>query len=102
MLIIGGQSLWICPPHNVKSERTMFMADIIAVFILLALIGCAVAYIIKAKKKGIKCIGCPAGGSCPGSRKMPKKELEDRVTGRKTTKITEKTCAHCTRNGTQG
>ena len=50
------------------------MADIIAVLILLILIGCAVGYIVKAKKSGVKCIGCPAGGSCPGSGKMPKKE----------------------------
>lgn len=40
------------------------MADIIAVIILAVLIGGAAAYIIKAKKRGTKCIGCPAGGKC--------------------------------------
>ena len=39
-------------------------------FILIAVIGlivgAAVAYIVKAKKSGKKCIGCPYGGSCSG------------------------------------
>lgn len=41
------------------------MTDIIVIGILLIIIGAAVAYIIKAKKNGAKCIGCPAGGNCP-------------------------------------
>ena len=57
------------------------MADIIAVLILLVLIGCAVGYIVKAKKSGVKCIGCPAGGTCSGSGNMPKKKLDGRVIG---------------------
>lgn len=77
------------------------MADIIAVLILLILIGCAVGYIIKAKKSGVKCIGCPAGGSCPGRGKMPKKRLEGRVIGRKTMQISGMTCAHCAVNVAQ-
>lgn len=51
------------------------MADIIVGIILILLIGGAVAYIVKEKKKGTKCIGCPAGGSCPHSGKLPKKKL---------------------------
>ncbi len=42
------------------------MANVIAVIILAILVGSASAYIIKAKKKGVKCIGCPAAGNCPG------------------------------------
>lgn len=42
------------------------MADLIIAGILLVIIGAAIAYIVKAKKSGIKCIGCPAGGKCPG------------------------------------
>ena len=49
------------------------MADIIVIIILVLLIGSSAAYMIRAKKNGVKCIGCPAGGSCPGSGKMPKK-----------------------------
>lgn len=77
------------------------MADIIAVLVLLVLIGCASAYIVKAKKSGVKCIGCPAGGQCPGSGKMPKKRLEGKVIGRKTMKISGMTCAHCAANVTE-
>ena len=50
---------------------------------------------MKAKKNGAKCIGCPAGGSCPGSGKIPKKKLEGRVIGRKIMKIAGMSCAHC-------
>lgn len=41
------------------------MADIIVVGIILVIVGAAVAYIVKAKKSGAKCIGCPASGNCP-------------------------------------
>lgn len=71
------------------------MADVIAVLVLAVLIGSAAAYIIKAKKSGVKCIGCPAGGSCPGSTRLPKKKLDGRVIGRKTMKISGMHCAHC-------
>ena len=71
------------------------MADVFAVIVLAILIGGAVTYIVNAKKKGVKCIGCPAGGNCPGSGKAPKKKLEGRVIGRKTMKISGMNCAHC-------
>lgn len=40
------------------------MTDLMIVIILLLIIGAAMRYIVKAKKSGVKCIGCPAGGSC--------------------------------------
>lgn len=40
------------------------MTDLIIIAILVVIIGSAVAYIMKAKKSGVKCIGCPEGGSC--------------------------------------
>lgn len=40
------------------------MTDLIIGLIVVAIIGAAVAYIIKEKKKGTKCIGCPAAGQC--------------------------------------
>ena len=43
------------------------MADFIIVIILLIIIGAAVVYIVKAKKSGAKCIGCPDSGNCPHS-----------------------------------
>lgn len=40
------------------------MADLIVVAIVLAVIAASVAYIVKEKKKGVRCIGCPAAGTC--------------------------------------
>ncbi len=40
------------------------MTDIIVVALLLVIIGAAAAYIIRARKSGVKCIGCPSGGNC--------------------------------------
>ena len=71
------------------------MATVIGVIVLAVLIGSAAAYIIKAKKNGVKCIGCPAGGNCPSSAKLPRKKLDGRVIGRKTMKISGMHCAHC-------
>lgn len=41
------------------------MADFIIIVILILIIGAAVVYIVKAKKAGNKCIGCPIEGTCP-------------------------------------
>lgn len=41
------------------------MADIVIGGILLVVVGLAVGYLVKAKKNGRKCIGCPSGGCCP-------------------------------------
>ena len=35
--------------------------------VILALVGLAVWYIVKEKKKGKKCIGCPYAKQCSGS-----------------------------------
>lgn len=40
------------------------MANLICVIAVLAVIGAAIAYIVKEKKKGTRCIGCPAAGTC--------------------------------------
>ncbi|MBQ8432538.1 MAG: FeoB-associated Cys-rich membrane protein [Clostridia bacterium] len=42
--------------------------DFIVMAVIAVIVGGAVAYIIKAKKSGKKCIGCPDSGSC-GSQK---------------------------------
>jgi len=42
------------------------MADILVIAVILAAVGGASAYIIKAKKRGAKCIGCPDGCHCQG------------------------------------
>lgn len=71
------------------------MTDVIVSVILLILVGSAAAYIVRAKRSGVKCIGCPSGGSCPGSGKIPKKKLDGPVIGRKTMQISGMHCAHC-------
>ena len=42
------------------------MTDFIVVVVILAILGLAIRYIYKAKKSGVKCIGCPAGKTCSG------------------------------------
>ena len=50
------------------------MADVIVVAIVLAIVGVAVAYIVKQKKKGVRCIGCPNSSSCSGMCGSKKEE----------------------------
>ena len=40
------------------------MVNFIIAAILLAIVGTAVCYVVKAKKSGAKCIGCPVDGGC--------------------------------------
>lgn len=40
------------------------MVNIIATLILVCIVGAAVYYIYKEKKKGTRCIGCPMAGDC--------------------------------------
>ena len=42
----------------------MNTATAIALFALILIVVLAVRYMVKAKKKGVKCIGCPLAGSC--------------------------------------
>lgn len=41
------------------------MADLLVCLVLAVIIGASVCYIMKEKKRGTKCIGCPAAGQCP-------------------------------------
>ena len=40
------------------------MTDLIIMAIVLLIVGLALFYIIKEKKRGVKCIGCPNGSVC--------------------------------------
>lgn len=51
-------------------NRSKKMENFIVIAILCVVIGCAVAYIIKEKKKGIKCIGCPNAEMCSTTQKQ--------------------------------
>lgn len=41
--------------------------DFVIIAVILLIVGGAVAYIVKAKKSGKKCIGCPDSASCAAS-----------------------------------
>lgn len=43
-------------------------ANVMIAIVLLAVMVAAVTYIVKAKKSGAKCIGCPAEGGCVHSK----------------------------------
>ena len=49
-----------------KNWRGKSMTDVLIVLILLTVVGGAIFYIVKEKKKGTKCIGCPHSGTCGG------------------------------------
>ena len=40
------------------------MANLIVILVLLVIVGAAAAYVIRAKKQGQKCIGCPYAKEC--------------------------------------
>ena len=43
------------------------MIDWIVIAIVVAVVGAALGYIIRAKRRGVHCIGCPDGGCCGAS-----------------------------------
>lgn len=44
------------------------MTDFIVIAIIVVIVGLALGYIIRSRKRGIKCIGCPEGcNSCKQS-----------------------------------
>ena len=42
------------------------MINILVIAVVLAAVAAAVGYVVRAKKRGIQCIGCPNGGNCHG------------------------------------
>ena len=71
------------------------MENLIGAAVLVVLVGGAVAYLIRAKRRGVKCVGCPAGGTCHNSQKVKRKKLEGSVIDRKTMMISGMHCARC-------
>ena len=43
------------------------MVNVIIIAVAVSVVGLAVFYVYKAKKKGQKCIGCPYSKQCNGS-----------------------------------
>ncbi len=50
------------------------MKDLIVILILAIIIAGALIYIIRSKKKGVKCIGCPSDCSKCNSKCLPNKK----------------------------
>lgn len=46
------------------------MTDLIVGIILIVILGSAIAYVVKAKRSGVKCIGCPSAGNCSSRNKQ--------------------------------
>lgn len=44
------------------------MANFYVAVVLIIVVGAAITYIIKEKKKGTVCIGCPNAGTCAGKQ----------------------------------
>lgn len=42
------------------------MENIVIIVLLALIIGSALIYVLKQRKKGVKCIGCPNGENCSG------------------------------------
>ena len=44
------------------------MKNLIATLVIVLVLALAIFYIVKQKKSGAKCIGCPSGGCCPSKK----------------------------------
>lgn len=42
------------------------MVDSVLLLVIIAIVGGALIYIRKEKKRGVRCVGCPHGGNCGG------------------------------------
>ncbi len=52
------------------------MVNIIVGLIVVIILGASIFYIVRAKKNGVKCIGCEAGKSCNCSGGCKEEEQE--------------------------
>ena len=43
------------------------MENVIIIAVILIIVALSGGYVYKAKKKGVKCIGCPDGSKCSGA-----------------------------------
>lgn len=43
----------------------MTLVDVILALVLLVILGLSIGYVVRAKRRGKRCIGCPHADSCP-------------------------------------
>ena len=57
--------------NTLLKHKMEIIVNIIAIFVIILTVGGAALYIIRAKRRGDKCVGCPyakqCGGNCGGS-----------------------------------
>lgn len=53
------------------------MATIIAVIAVAVILFLAIRYIVREKKKGVHCIGCPMAGSCTKAYKEMEADMRE-------------------------
>lgn len=56
----------------------MQLIDILVIAVIVIILGFAVGYIIKEKKRGKKCIGCPYACSCASKSQCNSNAKEDK------------------------
>ena len=52
------------------------MENVIIIALLVVIFGGVIGYLVKAKKRGQKCIGCPHSGTCGGNCGGLKEEID--------------------------
>ncbi len=72
------------------------LATIICIVVIVAILGGAIAYIVRAKKRGVKCIGCPAGSTCNGHCGGIKPAEQQPKVAQTTTTEHKCDCTNCT------
>ena len=53
------------------------MENIVVIAVIVLIVGFATAYVIKEKKKGVKCIGCPNAKTCSMAQKKNCNHISD-------------------------
>ncbi|WP_425425742.1 FeoB-associated Cys-rich membrane protein [Boudabousia marimammalium] len=65
---MNSRSLPRCEQPSLKYvkeyEEPMTFSTLIALIAVISLVGWAIWYVVKEKRKGTVCIGCPVAGSC--------------------------------------
>ena len=51
----------------------------LAIGLILLIVGGAIAYIVKAKKSGQKCIGCPHSQNCSGGCSCGSNNIKEKI-----------------------
>ena len=62
-------------------------ATIIAIIAVVVILFLAIRYIVREKKRGVHCIGCPMAGACTKSYKKMEEEMKQCLERNRTEKV---------------